>query len=825
MRRLAFIVSAVLWLTAPIASALGGGTLVAGRVVDDLTGSPLAGARVAAGDLETVTDVAGAFRLELAPGPVSLTVTAPGYAKTTVALTAGDGTPIDVHLRATLRVREQVEVTARAPAGGESPAAVPVPPTQVLRAAGAADNVFRVLQTLPGVAATQEFSSRISVRGGGPDENLTVMDGIEISNPYRLEGLVSAFNPEMVDSFTLDSGAFGVAHGDRLSSLLTIQNRAGSTTRTVAGSAALSITDGNAILEGKLPGGAKGSWIVTGRRTYYDLVADKIVGTQLPAFDDLQSKIVWEPRAGSRFSLFGLRSRESADASLTGDTPGSHGDLLDAAQNDLVAATFESHLGRRATTRTIASWYENTESFDVTAQFQDKDLRSNAPDDSGIGQRNIAFNRDLSVRDVSFRQELTLQASPSQLIEAGAETHRLTTSVGWRITGNRNEGSVNGSSLRGGSGLPSTLASSVASGRSGAWLQDRVQIGTKLELEAGLRLDHSEVNARTDLSPRLSATLALGSRTRLRGAFGKYTQSPGYDKLVQSDYFVDLTHAGILALSNERSLHYSLALERDLGAGLQARAEAYYKTFDSLSVGRLETEPEREARVAQYDFPADLQWSVPTAPHITSNPVADGRGRAEGFDLYLAKKATSDDTRLTGWVSYTYGHATREAYGRTYPFDYDRRHALSVVDDLKLGDRFDLSTTLRVASGFPTTPAIGVRVAAVQDPTDPTGTRLVPQRDAAGRLMYTVDRGGLSNLNSVRLPLFARLDLRFTYSPRGRSGRWLFYVDVINVLNRKNAGNIETTLAYDPNSDRPTLVRQPGGSIPRLPSFGIRFRF
>jgi outer membrane receptor for ferrienterochelin and colicin len=810
------------------ASASANEAVVSGYVSDAQTGAPIDGARVSAGDRETITDADGAFRLTLPGGPVALSVTAPGHDKATVAATAGDGKDVSVVLRPTLRRSEQVEVTAAPPLSGDSPASVSVPPTQVLKAAGTADNVFRVLQTLPGVTATQEFSSRISVRGGGPDENLTIMDGVEISNPYRLQGLVSAFNPEMVAGFALDTGAFGVAHGDRLSSLLTIQNRAGSTTRSVGGSAALSITDGNAILEGKLPGDAKGSWIVTGRRTYYDLVADRIVGTQLPAFSDLQGKLVWEPHPGSRLTLFGLRSRESADASINGDTPGSHGDLLDAARNDVAAATFETHLGERGTSRTIVSWYDNTESFDVTAQFQDKDLSSNAPGDAGVQLRHIAFTRDLSVRDVSLRQELALQASSSQLIEVGAEKHQLSTSVAWHITGNRSD-AANGSSIRGGAGLPSTLDSSLPSGRFGAWLQDRIQPVSPLLVEAGLRLDHSDVNARTDLSPRLAATLSLGPQTRLRAAVGQYTQSPGYDKLVQSDYFVDLSHAGMLDLPNEKSLHYALSLERDLAPGLLLRAEAYSKTFSDLTVGRLETEAERQARMAQYDFPSDLQWSVPTAPLITSNPVGDGRGRARGFDLYLAKQATTPETRLTGWISYTYGSATREAYGRTFPFDYDRRHALSVIDSLRLSERFELSTTLRVATGFPTTPAVGVRVAAVSDTTDANHngntTELVPQRDAAGRLVYSIDRGGVSNLNSARLPLFARLDLRATYSPKGRRGRWLLYLDVINVLNRKNAGNIESTLAYDPTSDRPKIVNQSGGSIPRLPSFGVRFRF
>jgi outer membrane receptor for ferrienterochelin and colicin len=821
------LISAALSATPPV--ALASEPIVVGRVVEAGSGAPLAGARVKAGEREAVAGPDGSFRLRLPAGPTYLSVSAAGHASATVAVAAEDGREIVVTLAPSQRFSENVEVTARAPRDGGTPASVDVQPAEVMKAAGAADNVFRVLQTLPGVAATQEFSSRISVRGGGPDENLTVMDGIEISNPYRLQGLVSAFNPEMIESFSLDTGAFGVDHGDRLSSLLTIENRPGISSRSFAGSTALSITDGNAILEGKLPGHQSGSWILTGRRTYYDLVANRIVGTQLPAFDDLQTKVVWEPRPGTRLSLFGLRSRESADASFHGDSSGNQGTFLDAARNDLAAATLDAHLGQRLISRAIASWYRNTEFFDVTAQFQDNDLRSNAPSDAESVRRNIAFTRGLSVRDLAFREELSVQLSGGNLLLAGAETHRLQTGVSWRITGDRNQGAANGSSIRGGAGLPSLLDSSVGSGRSGAWMQDEIRVSKDMTVSAGVRLDHSEVNRRTDLSPRIAWSLDFGARTRLRAALGKYTQSPGYDKLVQSDYFVDLSHAGTLRLPNERSLHASLALERDLAAGLQARVEAYYKSFDHLTVGRLETEAERQARVAQYDFPPELQSSVPTDPLITSNPVGDGRGRAYGFDLYVTKRATSPDTRLTGWASYTWGRATRDAYGITYPFDYDRRHALSVVESWRVSEKLELSTTLRVATGFPWTPPVGLRVSAAPDVNDQDGdgstTDLVPQRDAAGRLVYTPDRGGLSNLNSAYLPLFARLDLRASFCPKGRKGRWLFYLEVINLLNRKNPGSVEATLAYDPGSDRPRMVEQYGGSLPRLPSFGVRFRF
>jgi prepilin-type processing-associated H-X9-DG protein len=137
-----------------------------------------------------------------------------------------------------------------------------------------------VLQALPGVAAAvNDFNSRSSVRGGGPDQNLTMMDGVEIHNPYRLFGLASAFNPETVESFELTAGGFNAKYGDRLSSILVIENRAGTEEQRVIGSANMAFTDGNVVAEGKLPGAASGSWLLTGRRTYYDLIAEPLVGT------------------------------------------------------------------------------------------------------------------------------------------------------------------------------------------------------------------------------------------------------------------------------------------------------------------------------------------------------------------------------------------------------------------------------------------------------------------------------------------------------------------------------------------------------------------
>jgi hypothetical protein len=798
-------------------------------VADAATQVPIAGARVSVGRLVVAADERGCFTLVLPDGATSLLLTAAGYAPLNLPVPAGPFDPATLSMTRQPSFSEHVDVAGAREAAPERAALLRVRPAEVAAVAGGLENVFRVLQTLPGVAATEDFGSRLAVRGGGPDQNLTVMDGVEIHNPYRLFGLTSAFNPETVARFELSAGAFDARHGDRLSSLLVVENRAGREERAFAGSSAVSLTDGNVLLEGRLPGPARGAWLFTARRTYYDLVAERFTDDDLPSFADVQGKLVWNPRPGQRLTAFGLRSRERTDAVFEFDRPGEGGTFLTGARNDLAALTYDGAWGARVAARTVLSWYRNTDDLDVDAQARNEASRSNAPDDvEGFTQANIVFTRALAVRDVALRQELSLQAGPRLLLESGVEWHRLRTSVAWRITGDRNPGAANGSSVQGGAGLPDQLDSARPATRTGAWLQARWQPLARLQLRPGLRLDHSSVNGRAELAPRLLSAWSLAARTRLRLAGGLYTQSPGYEKLIQSDYFLDLSGNGPLALRHERSWQGLLGFEQDLAGGGLLRVEGYYKSFSDLTIGRLETGAERDARLADYDFPPALVGERPSALQIGSDPESSGRGRAYGVDLYLAR-ADDGARRLSGWIAYTLGRAERTAYGRTFPFEYDRRHALSVVAQWRPWRRFDLALTGRFASGFPRTPVVRLRVADRADVSDRDGdgntTERIPAQDAAGRLVYTTDRGGVEHLNSVRLPSFARVDARATFHPRGRTGRWTLYLDIINVTNRKNAGLLDARLEHDPQGERPRLVEEPSGALPFLPSFGVRFAF
>ena len=792
-----------------VGSALGQ-TRATGLVLNGLNDQPLADATIEGGDTTTTTGPDGRFALDLRTDTAEIRVSAAGYLDTVVQVSDA---VLEVRLFPS-NFAETVEVVSDTTREEQRPSSTPVTPEEVFRAPGSIDNVFRTLQTLPGVVATDDFGSRLAVRGGTPDQNLTMMDGIEVHNPFRLFGIASAFNPDTVENFQLTAGGFGAAYGDRLSSLLIVDNRHGRP--DFQGTTAASVTDANVVVEGTAPVGANGTWLLSARRTYYDLVAGPLADQDFPSFADVQFQTSWEMDPGHRLTITGLSSIEDASLDFGDEGDGERAALGSNVTNNLVSARFDAVLGGRSRTSTIVSWYDNEEQFNFDGQIRSDAQRSNAPD--GVEAAllsDVIFDRTFGVRDVSLRQEVDVQLSSRHLISTGLELHRLETGVIFNISGDRNPNEANGSSVRGGAGLPKALDSTLTGTRGGLWLQDTFTTSERWSFEPGLRLDWSTINGHTTLSPRLASSVALGRGARLRAAFGLYTQSPGYEKLTQSDYFIDLTGVRERGLVHEKATHVVIGIEQQLSENLLARVEGYYKRFNDLLLGRLETEPERAARLAAYDFPAALATSVPTAALILSTPNNDAGGDAYGVDLFLQHSDPGE--RLTGWMTYAWGRATRESYGRRYAFEYDRRHAFNAVGRLRLTSRWDLAATVRLASGFPYTPALGLRVASDEDERG----RLLPARDSSDNLVYTVDYGGVDNLNRGRLPHYARIDLRATY----QRGRWSAYLEIINLLGRDNPIRFEPRLDHNPAGALPLLSEVPAEGFPRIPTFGVRVSF
>jgi len=419
-----------------------------------------------------------------------------------------------------------------------------------------------------------------------------------------------------------------------------------------------------------------------------------------------------------------------------------------------------------------------------------------------------------------LREEVRFAPLGRHQLEAGTEWHQLGTRVSFTTFDDRDPfGFFRGGAFWLGGVFPSHADDSRTTTRGGAWVEDRFQIGSTFTLVPGLRWDWSGLTGDASVSPRLSAVMALNSATRLTAAGGLFTQSPGYEKVLQADHFTDLTGSALVDLRPERATHVIVGLDRDLG-GMQARVETYYKSFSDLIAGRLETEDERMARVARYDFPASLASSVPTAPLITSVPTNDGKGHAYGVDVLLTRPNTAASQRLTGWLSYSWARTEQEVYGRHVPFSYDRRHAVSLVGNWRAGSKWELAWTARAASGFPRTPPSGIRVASRE-----RGSTLVPAALAGlNSFELEVAPGGVAQLNSERFPMFARLDLRVGYHPRGATGRWQLYVESLNVTNRRNAWIMDANIVGGGDGGL-RLQEEPVGGLPRIATIGVRFRF
>ena len=744
-----------------------------------------------------------------------------------------------------LKFAESVDVATSAPEDAGRPP-IDIAASRVVEVPGGLENVFHTLQLLPGVTATSDFGSRQSVRGGGPDENLIVMDHIELHNPYRLFGFVSGINPETVQQFELHAGAFSAQYGDRLSSLLVIDTRDGSTARAVQGLASASITDANIVVEGRLPGSQKGSWLVTARRTYYDLIAAHLSTDikQFPGFTDGQVKVVWNPGPRWRVTFHGLASGEKMDLSDTTDTAAVKDQAMAKTSTTVAGVTVEGNLGARILLRSTAAYSGLEDRFDLTTDGCATPLRPNALDVTDFCGMPIALGHNARTHDTSFREELAWSAA-RQSIDLGLQARVMRNDLSVASEGDNFPAiALPGLGLLGIGRLPwhvdnAPFTSAVDGNATGAWIEDRLQLASRLSLVPGVRFDHIGLTHENLVSPRFAFSFALNDRTTLTGSAGIHYQSPGYDKsfLGGSAFALNLTSPEASTLKSERAIQAVLGVERQVNRSLSLRVEGYDRQLDRLIIGRLETEAEREARLAEYVpfFWKGLTSEIPTDPLITSVPVNGGSGRARGLEVLLTKRPGPSDSRFTGWISYTLSKADRTAYGITYPFDYDRRHAATLVGEFRVSPRVTASIAVQAASGFPVTVPDGTRVATSEGTLTPAGAArsgaspgqqaVLPFIDGADGLVYEVDYGPMTRINSSQLPTTSRVDFRATWHPRDANGHWTFYVDIINVLDHENQLAVFSDLVYNPAGPRPNVEITYGGGFPLIPSLGLKYRF
>jgi len=263
----------------------------------------------------TSTNSFGFYSLTLPEGKVELVYSYVGYHAQTVSFNLRRDTVINVSLAGTLHLKEVTVTAGRASRIQETTqmSAISVPMTQIksLPAFLGEVDLLKVLQMMPGVQSGGEGNSGLYVRGGGPDQNLFLLDGLPMYNVSHLFGFFSVFNADAINSMEVIKGGFPARYGGRVSSVLDISMKEGNMQKFgVEGS--IGIVSAKLMLEGPIVKD-KTSFIITGRRSHNDAMANSLIsldkgqtsekGTTNYYFYDLTAKINHRFSANDRIYL------------------------------------------------------------------------------------------------------------------------------------------------------------------------------------------------------------------------------------------------------------------------------------------------------------------------------------------------------------------------------------------------------------------------------------------------------------------------------------------------------------------------------------------
>ncbi len=710
---------------------------VAVVVTDALTGGPISAHLQMAGRSAQRTDSLGrlSFTVE-SPGALTLRVLALGYEARAVPLdvSAGDSLVLlAVRLTAITRTLSPVHTRAQS-VEREAFDRGALGSMVVLRsqdltnvpAVGERD-VLRTLALLPGVAARSDFTSSFSVRGGEADQNLVLLDGIPIYNPFHLGGMFGTFIDAAVGEIALSTGGFPARHGGRLSSVLEVTS-AHETRNGVHGSTDLSMLATASRVAGSHANG-RVAWSLAGRRTYLDKVLQVVRGADVFPyhFRDAQGSVRVLTPGGGVLSATAYSGHDILDA-----TQGGAG-LNEFFEGNALAFDW----GNRVAGLTYTQPFGRNSS--VVQQLSQSAFRTAfaVPADS------LTFSQELLERRVSGR------------LEHAIATHGIT--VGYEIAATRSRYHEQMPPVRN-PAFPAATASSgdtmlAQRGTTGAVFVDDVwRVTDRLTLRPGVRLEHVGNLGWQAASPRFAAKLRVTSDLAFTASAGRFLQST--HAVRNEDLPLRLFDFWMVADSTvpvSSATHFVVGAEHWLSPSQFVRVESYRKNFDRL-----------------------IEPASTIDPRIRPSLLQRYQGAAYGIDVYVRQLTYGG---FGGWLSYSYATSVREREGLRYYAAHDRRHSGDVVMTYAPDDDWTFGFHAGAATGSPYTGWAGHMQRRVFDP--------VAKAWAPGTSPHGLDVVHGAR-NAERLPLYARVDASIERRFEMEWATLRPMVSVVNVLDRRN---------------------------------------
>ncbi|MDA0873956.1 MAG: TonB-dependent receptor [Bacteroidetes bacterium] len=708
---------------------------VTGRVLDAETRDPLPGATVVllrdgAQQGGQITDLQGRYRFsDLAPGIWVLEASFVGYeaVRDTVSLPCAGALdfllPPQRALMEELIVESQRGDTERFRAGLET-----IRPEDLKRVPtpGATYDLAGYLLTLPGVVTTGDRGGQLFVRGGTPTQNLILLDGMRIFQPFHVVGFFSAFPADIVSSADVYAGGFNARYGGRISSVIDIRTRNGNKER-VAGSASLSPFLSGMLLELPVKKG-EASLLFSARESLIDRVAPDLLGQELPF------------RFGDRFAKFHAFLNQTSSLTLTALRSSDTGNLRSGDEGDPDAGI------RRST------W--NNEAYGVRYTY--------IPPEAAVMTEFSVYYSSLDSRYRQTEQDVR-----------SADVSELSLNIGFTYLLGPNQinfgihGTTHFFDFDSGLGR-SQVSTGVSSG--GAFFEGRYELNQRVQVEPGVRIEAFSRGLRRTVAPRLRLTLlpsGAGSRHRLSLAWGRYHQ-----QIVGLNNEQDVSDVFTVWTASPRGTPVPMARHYIAGwhvrpvRGVELTVEGYRKDLSDLSFPVFSDEVGLTAEFSQVNGRAE---GVDLKAEISRQRLYLSASYGYAIVEYHRPAQRSRAIFIAGT-----GHSVLLPDLSFNP-PHDRRHQVGALARLAFG-RWTLGAQWQFGSGLPFTQVNGYYTSIEIDGPDDTG-----YLEDTGQTF--VSRAGAYG---GRMPIYHRLDLTLERTFLLRHADLTFQAGAINAYDRAN---------------------------------------
>ncbi|MFN8308653.1 MAG: TonB-dependent receptor [Chitinophagales bacterium] len=765
---------------------------VSGYVKDSANGETLIQAIVYVNELGkgATTNEYGFYSLNLPEGNYTLKVTYVGFQTKFIPIKLKADSRLNVELNSSAILTKEVTVTAerkdanvtsssigRQEISMEVIKSVPVLMGEV--------DILKTLQLLPGIQSGGEGNTGFYVRGGGPDQNLVLLDEATVYNTGHLFGFFSVFNSDAIKSVSIEKGAIPANYGGRLSSVVDVKMKEGNLKKwTVEGGLGLiasRLTVQGPIFKNKC------SLVLSGRRTYIDLITKpflknyqggKFAGNSY-YFYDINAKINYIFSDKDRLYLSGYFGRDvfkfkDQNGTFAFDFPWG---------NSTFTGRWNHVFGDRLFMNAMVMY--NDFRFEANSTFRD-----------------VHFNINSRVQEISAKIDFDFAPTIGHNMKFGVQyNHHI-------MDPYLTQGSAGNATL-GGNNSATKFAHETA-----LYVLDDFDVNSWLRINAGLRASmftlagpYRKVNFNTSgqatdtvlysldqpiktywgLEPRLSFRFKVAKSTSIKTGLSLTKQ---YIHLVSNSTTtlpIDLWVPSSQVVKPQTALQGCIGVYQNFKDDMfEASIEGYYKHMWN-----------------------QIEYSDSAAGNIAQD-VEDfyrfGTGRSYGAEFFF-KKAKG---KFTGWVGYTLAWTNRifhdVNYGMRFPAKYDRRHDLNVVLMYDINKRWKVSGVFVFASGNTT--------------TLPTEIYFV---NGAAQFRY-------GPRNSYRLPAYHRLDLSVTYTfPEKPKWKHHLYSDInfsiYNVYNRQNPFFVFVDVTGDASKNNQRVVLKQASLFPILPSLTWNFKF